>query len=55
MGDCNACHTAAGSPFMVVTLNPTNSLSLRHSHKLMHSELSPEHEHEHEHMDPASD
>jgi len=58
VGDCNACHTAVGSPFMQVTLNPPDTLSLRHSHKLMHSKLSAEHEHEHEHeeehMEPAS-
>lgn len=44
---CNACHAAAGSPSMVVTLDPASSLSLRHSHKLMQSEKPGEHKHEH--------
>jgi len=30
---CNACHTATGSPFIKVTLDATESLSMRHPHK----------------------
>ena len=30
---CNACHLATGSPFVVVTLDATESLSMRHPHK----------------------
>jgi hypothetical protein len=30
---CNACHTATGSPFIQVTLDVTESLSMRHPHK----------------------
>ena len=30
---CNACHAATGSPFIQVTLNARDSLSLRHPHK----------------------
>jgi len=30
---CNACHTATGSPFINVTLDATESLSMRHPHK----------------------
>lgn len=45
---CNACHVAAGSPAMVVSLNPSDNLSLRHSHKLMRSDKPGEHTHKHE-------
>jgi hypothetical protein len=31
---CNACHTATGSPFIQVTLDVSESLSIRHPHKL---------------------
>lgn len=30
---CNACHTATGSPFIKVTLDATESLSMRHPHE----------------------
>ena len=47
VASCNACHIAAGSPAMVVTLDPASGLSLRHSHKLMHSEKPGDHTHTH--------
>ena len=30
---CNSCHVATGSPFIKVTLDATESLSMRHPHK----------------------
>ena len=34
---CNACHAAAGSPFIKVALNPKQYLTMRHSHILKKS------------------
>ena len=31
---CNSCHVATGSPFIKVTLDATESLSMRHPHQL---------------------
>lgn len=44
---CNACHVAAGSPFMKVGLNVQDSLSMRHSHELGKSSNSGENTHMH--------
>jgi hypothetical protein len=37
---CNACHTATGSPFINVTLNATESLSMRHPHKFTKQKMA---------------
>ena len=42
---CNACHQAAGSPFIQVTLNEEESISLRHPHALKKSEKVGGHTH----------
>lgn len=44
---CNACHTATGSPFIKVTLDARESLSMRHSHELQASGKMGEHTHKH--------
>ena len=44
---CNACHAAVGSEFIQVTLGTESSLSMRHSHKFMHSKMMGEHQHTH--------
>ena len=44
---CNACHTAAGSSFIKVTLDAKESLSMRHSHQLQPSEKTGKHMHKH--------
>jgi hypothetical protein len=42
---CNACHTATGSGFVQVTLDASESLSLRHPHKFQKQEVSGGHTH----------
>jgi hypothetical protein len=42
---CNACHTATGSGFIQVTLDVSESLSLRHPHKFQKQEVSGGHTH----------
>jgi len=48
VASCNACHVAVGSPAMVVSLDVADGLSLRHSHRLAHSEKPGEHTHKHQ-------
>jgi hypothetical protein len=45
LGSCNSCHVAAGSPSMKITLDASNSLSMRHSHDLGKSKMPGEHMH----------
>lgn len=45
--NCNGCHVAVGSPSMKVSLNSSDTLSLRHSHALEKSEKPGEHKHKH--------
>lgn len=47
VANCNACHAAAGSPFMKVVLDARDSLSMRHSHDLEKSAKPGEHKHMH--------
>lgn len=47
IGSCNACHAATGSAFIQVTLNPPDSLNMRHPHKLTKSEAPGDHAHKH--------
>lgn len=42
---CNSCHTATGSEFIQVTLDASDSLSLRHPHVLGHRQAQGGHEH----------
>ncbi|ATJ83330.1 hypothetical protein ACFPTY_09945 [Halomonas beimenensis] len=42
---CNACHKAVGSPFIRVTLDPPETLNMRHPHQLRSSEAPREHTH----------
>jgi len=42
---CNACHTATGSGFVQVTLDASESLSLRHPHKFRKQEVPGGHTH----------
>lgn len=42
---CNACHKAAGSPFVQVTLNAEDSISIRHPHALAKSAMQGGHMH----------
>jgi hypothetical protein len=44
---CNSCHVAVGSPSMKVTLDATDSLSMRHSHDLEKSKKPGDHKHTH--------
>lgn len=44
---CNACHTAAGSAFVDVTLDAPGSLNMRHPHDLKHQEMPGGHTHSH--------
>ncbi len=44
---CNACHVAAGSPFIEVTLDVDESLSMRHPHRLQQSDKPGAHMHTH--------
>ena len=45
--NCNACHDAVGSKYIQVTLDAKNSLSMRHSHKFIDSEMMGKHMHNH--------
>ena len=45
--NCNGCHVATGSPFIKVTLEGREALSLRHSHTLGRSKMSGKHMHKH--------
>jgi hypothetical protein len=42
---CNACHTATGSSFVQVTLDTSDSLSMRHPHKFMAQQAPVGHAH----------
>lgn len=44
---CNACHVATGSPFIEVTLDVDESLSMRHPHRLQQSDKPGAHMHTH--------
>ncbi len=44
---CNACHTATGSDFVQVTLDATESLSMRHPHRFMSRGVPSGHTHGH--------
>ncbi|HSS64574.1 MAG TPA: hypothetical protein VLS27_09075, partial [Gammaproteobacteria bacterium] len=44
---CNACHAATGSSFIQVTLDPPDSLNMRHPHNLMRTEAPGDHAHKH--------
>ncbi len=45
--NCNACHAAVGSGFIVVTLDVDESLSMRHPHQLTRSKMMGQHMHKH--------
>ena len=45
--NCNACHDAAGSPFINVVLNARRAVSMRHAHEFLDTEPMTEHTHEH--------
>jgi hypothetical protein len=45
IGSCNACHTATGSNFIQVTLDTSDSLSMRHPHKFMAQQAPVGHSH----------
>jgi hypothetical protein len=45
LGSCNSCHVAVGSPAMKITLDASNSLSMRHSHDLAKSKMPGDHMH----------
>jgi hypothetical protein len=45
---CNACHVAVGSPFIKVTLEGRDAVSLRHAHTLGKSKMPGKHMHKHE-------
>lgn len=47
VANCNSCHVAVGSPSMKVTLDATDSLSMRHSHDLEKSAKPGDHKHMH--------
>ncbi len=42
---CNACHVATGSPFIKITLEGREALSLRHPHALDRSKMPGKHMH----------
>ena len=42
---CNACHVASESPFIQVTMDARDAISLRHPHALTGSELAEGHSH----------
>ena len=44
---CNSCHDAAGSPFMKVSLDVRDGLSMRHPHDLSKSAKPGKHTHMH--------
>lgn len=43
---CNKCHTAVGSPFIRVSLDVPDGLTMRHPHRLVHSKPMTGHAHE---------
>ncbi len=45
--NCNACHDAVGSEFIIVTLDVNESLSMRHPHALDKSRVPINHTHTH--------
>jgi hypothetical protein len=45
IGTCNACHTATGSSFVQVTLDASDSLSMRHPHSFMEQHAPKGHSH----------
>jgi hypothetical protein len=45
IGTCNACHTATGSDFVQVTLDASDSLSMRHPHRFMEQQAPKGHAH----------
>lgn len=45
--NCNACHQAAGSPFINVALNGDRALSMRHAHEFVNSKPMSKHTHKH--------
>lgn len=47
VNNCNACHAASGSPFIKVTLEVAESLSLRHPHSFGKTRVPMEHMHKH--------
>ena len=42
---CNACHAATGSDFIQVTLDASETVSLRHPHRLMQRDVPSGHRH----------
>ena len=42
---CNACHTATNSPFIEVKLDASDSLGMRHPHKLVARNAPEDHQH----------
>jgi hypothetical protein len=47
VASCNKCHTAAGSPFIQVSLDVDKSLSMRHPHALKKSKVMGANAHKH--------
>lgn len=45
--NCNACHVAAGSPFINVALDADRTVSMRHAHQFLKTEPMSEHTHSH--------
>lgn len=45
--NCNACHEAAGSPFINVALDADRTVSMRHAHRFLKTEPMTEHTHSH--------
>jgi hypothetical protein len=45
ISSCNACHTATGSDFVQVTLDASDSLSMRHPHRFMEQQAPSDHAH----------
>jgi hypothetical protein len=45
IGSCNACHTVTGSDFVQVTLDASDSLSMRHPHSFMEQQAPSDHAH----------
>jgi len=45
IASCNACHAATGSPFIQVTLDARDSLSIRHPHKFVQQAAAGGHAH----------
>lgn len=47
VANCNACHAAAGSAFIRVSLDVAESLTLRHPHAFVRERVRGEHMHKH--------